>query len=602
MYHKGQAELIIIVALLAVIVIVVATQVGNIIPTTESPDVRNARESVEGLIQAAVLDTMETMSDRGGYLSTSEYQLGSVYLNDREVPYWQYGGQVSYPDAVANLRTGVQEYVEANKDSFEETLSGIILGNPLVGTPVFSNDKVTLTVNMPTTYKETQIAQPYTITMDTSFGDIYDFSRGLALHDANKRPFEYYTLSTMMLSPIENNHHEIPMYEILVGCGDYIFASSLDVIPSTENAIKKTLAHIYMPGKVPLGTLNTSTSPKYSLVRINNKDYENLGVGFMLPDDFTLDYSNFRMSPDPATGVAEAIPMLGDCVGEEPVIVDYNIRYPVVVVVDDPASGRPFQFALDVFIINNTPAEWSASMPDSQDDVCSNPNCILELDVKDSSGDPVEGANVNFMGCFLGRTGTSGYVGVLAPCGSGALYVYKRGYGDYIESRSSSELNGTVTLYKKPLINLIVHEAIVQDNGGGNYMVYYGDVLPIEDKKAYISFRSTQGFGDHSFYLKDPVLTISTMPVGSYYASGTLTSSDYQTLEGAFAYTYAVEEDLDGKSLHIYIPTITSLDSMTDDDERKQKILDLSEVLHRCGIGPVMDTAFNQQEACAVTL
>jgi hypothetical protein len=601
MNYKGQAELIIIVALLAIIGIVVATQLGSFIPSTETPDVRNVRESTEALIRAAVLDTMDTMSESGGYLSASDYQIGSVSLNGNDVPYWQYRGQVSYPDAVANLQSGVQSYLEANKDSFQEALSGVTLGDPMVGTPVLYSDKVTLSVTMPTTYKETPLAQPYTVTVDSHFGEIYEFSKSLAVYDANNRPFEYYTLSSMVMSPMENGHHSIPVYEVLVGCGDYMFESSFDVAPRVESAIAKTLAFTYMPGKAPTGYLTTSTAPKYSLAPINNKRYEGLDVSFMLPDDFGLDSTNFMMDPDPATGVSEPIPMVGSCIGREPVAVSYDINYPAIVTVDDPETGNIFQFALDVYILDNAPGEWSASMAE-EDVVCSNPTCILEIDVEDSSGSPVEGASVNFLGCHVGTTDSEGELLSLAPCGSGSFWIYKRGYGQHLESRSSGELNGTVTLYRNPQLSLIFHEVAVQDQGSGSYMIYYGDIDPEAsgESKTYVTFRTRDGFRNYDYYSDGSAVEAQAMPVGDYYVGGSKVSSDFQTNYGAFGDYFTLEEGM--QTLHIYIPTAYTLRSITDDNELKNKVVDLTEVLKQCGIGTVREDAFVQEEACSVTL
>ncbi len=605
MSYKGQVELIVIVALMVVIAVVVISQMNLFIMPAETPDVRTVRESMEGLIRTAVLDTIETMSERGGYLSPSDYQLGSVMLNDKGIPYWQHGGQVTYPDKVTNFQAGVQAYLEANKDSLAEVLTNVTLGAPSVGTPVFTDDRVTVSVTMPTTYKDTPLAQPYTVTVDTHFSEIYEFSKGFAVYEVNNRPFEYYTLSTMLLSPLDNGHHSIPMYEVLMGCGDYLFASSWDVMPEVEKAIRKTLAHTYMPGKVPLNTLHTSSSPKYSLVPIDGRDYDDLQVSFMLPDDFGLDYSNFRMSPDPATGIAEPIPMMGECMGTEPVAVDYTLEYPAIVNILDPETGNIFQFAVQVYIVNNAPRDWTVSVTPEEDlqaEICSDMSCILELDVQDSSGSPIGMASVSFMGCSLGRTDSTGYLATLAPCGSGTLYVYRRGYGEYLDPRTSSQLSGTVTLYKQSSINLMLHEVIVQDWGEGRYMVYYGDeyISPIDDKRVYITFRSARDFKEHSFYPSGSSLTVSTIPSGGYYVSGTLFSSDFQTLHGAFGYPYTITEDTD--TLHIYIPTTLSLSSITDEVEQRLKIVELSQVLEECGIGPVTDTAYIQEESCAVTI
>jgi hypothetical protein len=603
MAFKGQAELVVIVGLLVIIAVVIVSQMNLFMPVAETPDVRAVRESVEGLIRTAALDTISTMSERGGYLFLSDYQLGSAALNGKDVPYWQYAGQVTYPDKSSNFQAGVQAYLEAHKDSMATALTNVTIGDPVVGTPVFSDDKITVSVTMPTTYRDIPLAQPYTVTVDTHFSELYEFSKGFAVYEANNRPFEYYTLSSMALSPLENGHHVIPMYEILVGCGDHIFASSWDVIPEVEKTIRKTLAHTYMPGKVPLNTIRTSASPKYSLVPINGREYQDLQISFMLPDDFGLDPTSFRMSPDPATGVAEPIPMLGECIGNEPVAVSYSMSYPVIVRALDPETGSIFQFAVQVDISGNAPREWAVASSEEEDlqaEVCSDPSCILELSVQDSSGRPIEAASVSFMGCFLGRTDGSGYLATLAPCGSGTLYVYKREYGEYLDSRTSAQLDDTVTLYRKPVVNLLLYEVMVQDQGGGKYMVYYGDISPIGGKRAYLTFRSEENFKEYAYYSGASSLTLSMLPAGNYYVSGTLSSTDFMQLLGAFGYPFTITEDT--STLHIYIPTTPSLASMTDEMEMRQKAAELSRVLYECGIGPVSDTGYTQEEACAVTL
>ncbi len=600
MNFKGQTELIIIVALMAVIAVVVVTQFSGIITTTESPDVRNARESVEGLIRAAALDTMETMSDHGGYLSPSDFSLGSVSLNDNDVPYWQRSGQTSYPDIAANLQAGVQSYLEQNSGSFGDAMEGISLGDPMVGTPVLRGDSLTLTVNMPATYKETQLPQPFTVTLDTHLGDISEFSRGFVAYESSQRPLEYYTLSSMMLSETENGHSSIPMYEVLMGCGDYLFASSFDIMPRVEKAITKTLAHTYMPGKVPLNTIRTSSSPKYSLVPINGNEYQDLEVSFMLPDEFSLDLSNFRMEPDPAMGFAKPIAMIGECIGDEPITIEYSFDYPVVVRALDPETGNIFQFAVEVSIRQNQPSEWS-SLPNVSDEICSAPGCVIELDrVEDSSGNPIEGAYVSFMGCFLGRTDSDGSLYTLAPCGSGTLSVYNRGYGEYLDSRTSSQLSGGVTLQRMPVMNVILHEVVVQDQGDGQYMVYYGDVKPLEDQRAHLTFRSAQDFEERSFYSNNPSLTVSTVPSGEHYVTAVLYSNDFMSINGAMADTHAISEGT--TELHIYVPTHPGLNSIQDEVEQRLRVLELTEVLGECGIGPVSEEPYEQEEACAVTI
>jgi hypothetical protein len=602
MRYKGQVELIIVVAILVVISVVVVSQMNLMIAPAESPDVRAVRESVENMIRSAALDTIATMSDNGGYLSPSDYQLDSVILNGKEVPFWQHSGSIAIPDKAANLQSGVQSYLDANKDSLLEILSGVTLGNPVVGVPVFADDGITLTVTMPTTYNDAPVAQPYTVTVATHFGEIYEFSEGFARYEARERPLEYYTLSSMVLSPMENGHRSIPIYEILVECGDYLFATSWDIMPKVEATIRKTLANTYMPGKAPLNTIRVSSSPKYSLVPINSKEYQDLDVNFMLPDDFSLSPLNFRMVPDVLSGIAEVIPMAGGCMSREPISAMYSIEYPAIVRVLDPETNNVFQYAVLVSIVNNLPSAWNFAdeAEDLQKEVCSFPSCFLDIEVQDSSGDPVGSATVKYMDCYLGDTYSDGRISVPAPCGIGPLYIQKRGYGEYLESRDSGNLVGTVTLYRLPQINVMLHEVIIQDFGGERYMVYFGDVLTIDGKRVQVSLRSDQNFKEHSFFSSDSSFTASTIPPGGYIVTGSLMSPDLATLEGAVVYSYTITEDTD--TLHIYIPTNIGLSSIGNQTEQTLKIGKYSEVLESCGIGPVTEVAYNQEEACEVIL
>jgi hypothetical protein len=585
---------------------VVVTQLNWIIPSEESPDVRAVRGSVEGLVRSAVLSTINDLGEKGGYLSESDYQLGSVTLAGEEVPYWQANGEVAYPDKVTNLQEGVRRYLEDNIDSFAESLSEVEFGEPMVGPPTFRDDSITVSVTMPTTYRENAISGNYVVTVDTLYSQAYDFATGFALYESNNRPLEYYTLSSMALSPIENNHHSIPMQEVIFGCDDYLFLGSSDVIPRMESTIMKTLSNTYMPGKAPEGYLLTSSSPKYSLVPLGGKRYGDLDVDFLLPDDFSLDQSNFRMSPDPAVGIPEPIPLMGECMGMEPVAVSYTFNYPAVVSVRDPETGSVFQYAVHVSVLNNEPRPWSVtSTPEKglQEEICSEPSCIMDLEVRDSSGNLLPQASVSFMGCHIGETDSSGYLASLAPCGSGTLYVYKRGYDEYLDARTSSELEGSVTLYRQPAFNVILHEVVVQQLDSGTYMVYDGEgvVSTTGDKRVYLTFRSESDFEERAFLTSDPSLTIRTVTVGVQYVTASLLSRDFSTLEGGLVYPYAVDEGLDGKTLHVYIPSFYDLNSL-DDTARQQKIGELSQVLEKCGIGPVTLDEYVQTESCAVTL
>lgn len=629
MARKGQVEIVIILAILVVIVVVVATQMNLIIPPSDTPDVRTVRESAEGLVRTAVLDTIETMSNNGGYLSSSDYQMGSVRLNGQSVPYWQYRGQVTVPQKEQNLQRGVQKYLEDNKDSLAQALPGTEFGTPVVNIPAISNDRISISVSMPTRYNGAQIAQPYVVNVNTHFGEVYEFSQGFALQQRNERQFEYNTMFSFATSPIENNHHSIPLYEVMVGAGDTLFASSWEILPKAKTEVLDTLDHSYMPGKVPDRVKydrcghsgdtphahsqnefltcphihSDTSSQQFALTPISGKRYEELEVDFFLPDDFSFDYSNFRMSPDPVYAIAELIPYTGSYLSRDAVEVSYTMNYPVIVRATDPDTGLVFQYAIDVYIIDNQPAVWSAATALTNDDpVCTEASCLMEMTVTDSQGFPIEGAAVGFAGCFIGNTGSGGTLTNFVPCASGTLSIDHGNYGSLIESRTDSQLGGTEVLYRKPQVNVLLHEVKLVDNGGGNYIVYFGNVGTVTaNNRISFSLTRQEDLEQFTFSPQGPSFTSKYAPAGNYYVQAYLQEFDASgTLRGGLVYPYVMSES--DTTLHVYIPTLLGLRDIPTDEAKVAKIGELSQVLDLCGIGPVTTTEYIQEEACEVNV
>ena len=328
MERKGQVELIAIVGILVVVAVVVALvyQTGMLSPVSLGPDARVVKDSVESFIRAGAYDTIKNIGINGGY---SDVQVNSVEFLGKDVPYWQYGGSITIPDLNANILEGIEKYISDNKAALQDSMSDkdVTLGNPQVSVNVLSS-KVELTVYMPTQVGDTSIPQPYVISIPSKLGDIYEFAQGFVNTNNQQRYFEYFTLSSMAMSPFDNGVQRIPLVVFLTSCGDFVFKTWWDVQPDMMDTIEKTLANTFMPGKAPKNMMTKSTHPKYSIVPINGKTYSDIDVGFYLPDGFDVTRANFDMSPDTITAFAKPIPMAGVCYSE-PIYVDYYLRYPV---------------------------------------------------------------------------------------------------------------------------------------------------------------------------------------------------------------------------------------------------------------------------------
>ena len=428
---KGQAEFAVIIGIVIVAAVVIIYAFPSITPRIMPPGKYDTfKASFESLVRDGAQDTMSKLSVYGGYLDNSSFQLGSVIFLGKEVPYWQYNGNVKFPDVKANLVQGVSGYLARNKEGFiqEMKMSGLEIGEPKVSANVLAG-KAIITVSMTTKIDGTNYPQPYTVEVQSRLGEIEEFSKAFAQYDKASRPLEYYTLSSMMISPMEGDAHSIPFFVSLTECGDYLFKGWYDLKPSVEGVVRATLAQTYMPGKAPLNTMMTSSSPKYALVPMNGKRYENLDVGFFVPDDFSLTPSEFQFSPDPISTSSKIIPLVGQC-QSDPIYVNYYLTYPAIVRVKDPLTNNVFQFAVHVYIKDNKPGDWSGTgyETDAQKQICSNPQCLAQITVKSASGNPVDSASITFMGCSLGRTDSRGVLSVTAPCGIGPIQAYREGY------------------------------------------------------------------------------------------------------------------------------------------------------------------------------
>ena len=602
---KGQAEIAVILGIVIVAAVVVIYAVLPIIDSGIPGPIRlkyNAfKASFEGLVREGSQDALTKLSSNGGYADNLSFQMGSVKFLDKDVPYWQLNGQVKYPDVKSNFDSLISSYITQNKDKLlqETGMSGIELGNAQVSTK-FYDSKITVTVNMPTTIDDQKINPPYTsyiFDIQTRLSQINDFAKGFSQYEVAQRPLEYFTLSSMVLSPIEQDVQTVPVTVSLTQCGEYVFKSWWDVRPEMEKVVQTTLSNVYMPGKAPTDYIRSSAYPKYTLVPISGKRYEDLEVDFFTPDEFSLSQPDFQFTPDPISVTANFIPMTGLCLSD-PVYVNYYLSYPAIVRVKDTLTQNVFQFAVDVYIRDNLPGPWanqSSYESDAQKQICSNYQCFADLNVKDSSGRPLDSAEIMFMGCSLGRTNSLGRLMAAAPCGIGPLQIYKAGYSFQPVMQSSDKLVGlALTLTKTPVVRLHFYEAIVQ-NLTGQYSINKADISPLaENHRIYMKLYDMKANQLYERGFSTAGSLLNNMPASDYIIAASLYSVDKDiqginrvTELGSILLNYTLSEGLDGKDLYVYFPSTIQYSQITDSTQKAASGLMLSSLLYHCGLGPI---------------
>jgi hypothetical protein len=607
MRKKGQVEFIVILGIIVVVAVVIVLAIqpyDGPLPT----DSRTVKESVESFIRAGAYDTMKTMGQQGGYMTPPA---DTITFLGKSVAYWQKDGQIITPDLSTNLVEGLEQYISANKDALASSFDKpVTLGDPHVSVSMLAN-KVELVVSLPTTVDGSPIPQPYTVSVPTKMGDINEFGRGFVSANSEKRFFETFTLSSIVISPFNDGVQQTPTLIFLTECGEFVFKSWWDMQPDMTDVIERTLANTYMPGKGPRNVGETTSSPKYLLTPINGKNYGDMEVDFYLPDDFELTRQNFAFTPDPVNSFAKPIPMTGIC-QSDPINVNYYVKYPVVVRVEDPLTNNAFQFAIDVAIQDNEPATWAGLSTEFTDlsELCHNPQCSMKLAVKDGSGSPVPYASATFLDCPVGRADDAGILEAGVPCGIGKLNIYKRGYDVYDEIKSSDGLVDTsVTMTKTPIVNLHLYEVVIDDVSSiSEYWIKKGAIMPIDnnlrDSAIWLTVFEYTSHQNHEFVFTESAGRLVGVPAGTQSFSAILyenLGSASMKVNGVMADNFMLTEGMDGRDLYVYVPYYPDIDLTAGNVEVAREAAKLTNILRKCGIGPISETEVSEDTTCTLS-
>ena len=442
MFKKGQIEIVALFGVIFVVAIVVfyAYQSGTFgvspVPAGVAEQQKAVKNSINSFVRLSTINVLANISTYGGYPDEAAFS-SDIEFNNREVPYWQKGGVITKPPNIQatfmnQLSKHIKDHIQNVVDNLDQENVTVETSSISV-TPVISSDKIVVNVYLPIYVQGYLIPQPITVNVPTRFGEILEFSENFISYSHTYRPMEYFTLGSMLLSEMTDGVRNVPFVITLIECGDSVQKNWYDLEPYVDYAVRVTLAHTYLPGKAPEGTMQTQSYPKYNIPPLGfaQKTYPDLDVKFNLPDNFELNRATFNFAPDPIMATARAIPMSSICTSD-PLYVRYFLRYPMIVSVHDPVTGNVFQFANDVYIYNNKPGEWNTQLDysDYDEELCTDRYCDADITVVDTDGNPVSGAWVSFMGCDVGVTTSEGKItgNFRIPCAAGTLEVFKSGY------------------------------------------------------------------------------------------------------------------------------------------------------------------------------
>jgi hypothetical protein len=450
---KGQAEIALILGLLAIALVVGIYSYSALTPpTVRQSALTQEQKSVavfaEDMIRDATLDTVSTMYRNGGYLDVSESGLGFLESDSfGKVAYWQMCENAEFPHVESELERGLREYInEYLSDSVSMSGKPALFSKAAMQVEAdVQEDRVEVSVNLPTVFEGVAIEQPYEVTVSTKLGRVTDFSRNFAIMQADLRVLDSHLIKSLQQSS------EYSSCWIPYGMGSAWGTHSLswkDLKDCMESHIKYSLSNTQIGREIPVtedGKIASfhyrgwsGTAMEFFFVpAINVYDpltgsvtgsdrYEDLRISFFFGDDDGLNKSDFS-APDHLEikqneGAFMRFLRAANLKAAEYSQV-YSVKYPVVVNVWDSSARKSLRFATYVYIEENdigtgctTPPAISQVQQSEESgtygDRClsgATEDAMVTVKYRDT-GLPVENARVGYGGCDLGITNELGEV------------------------------------------------------------------------------------------------------------------------------------------------------------------------------------------------
>ncbi|MEM7825128.1 MAG: hypothetical protein QXO27_04110 [Candidatus Aenigmatarchaeota archaeon] len=515
-HKKGQVEFIVIVALIIIaIVAVILASRQAIVPSPVTPglpeEAKTVKDAVVNLINAGLKENLLLIYNQGGEIKPKP----SVKFGFFDTRIWTGCGEVSIPDVSKEIGSAILAYLRGNlKDEMDFYGKHVIFDFSKARSEVdIIKDRITIRIYLPTKVEDYDVPQPYETNIQSKLYDILDFSKNFVNDVNSTRFFEIVTLTSMVHSNPESDKW-VPLVGTQVGCGNILFKTRKDILPGIKGIMRYVASHVVWNTQ----PMKLAENPFYPINSVGGKFYPDLQVAFAYPPSWDEEIDkNFAFAPDPLRVVPKPImPLLPFCMA--PYTVLYNFRYPVIVMVEDSLLNQWFKFAVMVNIENSQPGNCSMKFGEESEyaKICVNEaNCQAKIIVKDSSGNPIEGADADFYICNIGRSDNNGVIQGKIPCIVSELHVYKEGYRSFGDLFRSDELGEKEIVLKKIEESITLHLKGIEVEAKGDDKDGTKDDGKFETYQVKGSSTSLTPFVN-----KDMVVIMTLSPVSPNYFTG----------------------------------------------------------------------------------
>ena len=475
MVKKAQAEIVVIVGVLILAIAVVYYAASGGFPSSNIPrnlyDRQRAfHDSFVNLARKGADNALKSMEMHGGYptaelLGNGTYQVPPfVVFMDEGIPYWTRCEQNLAPSRKnvthwleLSMENYIREHITEVTGSYRNVT--IDMSRLSVSANILSGPhKIDITVNLPTTvdgYKMVSQFYPYKTSLDTKFGEIYDFADNFSKAQTTKRFLEVFTTASVYLSAdAQDGYPRLPTGGFLTSCGETIYRTPQQISIYLKDIAQYVVTQTLWWQNMPVD----SAKPKVYAINkeIIGTEYRDLDIAMYLPDDFSFDTRGSVVITNNEPAYSSSMWSASDCLGVYSMA--YAVSYPVIVNVKDPLSGYSFNFAVFAFVDNSGGKMHPGKCQDvkSGEETCKNLDCYAKISVADENGKPIEGATATFGGCGLGVSDASGAMEGKIKCGTNELNIYRNSsYDFYRNNVSSSEINSTYVL--RTIADITVH-------------------------------------------------------------------------------------------------------------------------------------------------
>ncbi|UCD02989.1 MAG: hypothetical protein JSV63_04380 [Candidatus Aenigmatarchaeota archaeon] len=427
MLRKAQTEIALIVGLIIIVVVVAVFSFYSLVPIPVRPaSVGEDQKAVEAYVRDTL--TKETvraiveMYKQGGYTDISGVR--AVKFSGNDVPYWQICDEVTIPPPADDLLEDELEIALANSIPERVSIAGrqVLMDKNQMNTEVsIFDNKVVVTLMLPTTLDGAPLPQPYTVEIDTDMGRILSFSE-----DFSKTMRDYRILDINLVRIIRRSNPYDSCWLPTTGVSpSSSFRKSWSTLRNCmEEVIYHTLSHTFewqrpilrFDGGISDEMLRRSFIPQVFKYDENDwGQYVDLEIDFhFAPQGRSLSKTDpelfFNTDPDPVKFTGHNIPIIPSVTLYE---VNYSVSFPVVMRVWDNSLKAYFQFATFVDVENMAPSTGTCDIGEQIEDeytrICVDEATILgKIRVKNFGGKYLEGVYVSLDRCELGRTGERG--------------------------------------------------------------------------------------------------------------------------------------------------------------------------------------------------